>query len=113
MKRLFLVFIVCFLACAGPGGPLPEGIDSSREIIDLGSEARPSARDHRFSPYLKTTTTMHCLLVGGPVDRESGGGPPVHLHYQNPAISQPTLRLIGTDPGRAFLHQGTNIILFG
>jgi hypothetical protein len=109
MKRLFVVFFVFFLGCAGPGGPLPEVIDSPHEPADSIREARS-----RFRPYLKTTTSLHCLLVGGPINRGlAGGGHPVFLSYLNPQTSQPHLRLIGTDLGFAFTHQGSNIILFG
>ncbi len=114
MKRLMIVFILCCLGCAGPaGGPVPEIIDRPREITEIKPESRPIPRDPRFRPYLKATTTLHCLLVGGPVDREDAGGAPVHLHYHNPETYQPNLRLVGTDLGRTFLHRGTNIILFG
>jgi len=109
MKRFFIVLFVSFLGCAGPGGPLPEVIDSPHEPADSIREARS-----RFSPYLKTTTTLHCLLVGGPVNRGlAGGGHPVFLNYLNPQTNQPHLRLIGTDLGFAFMHQGSNIMLFG
>jgi hypothetical protein len=109
MKRFFIVLFIFFLGCAGPGGPLPEVIESTQEPADSIREARS-----HFTHFLKTTTSLHCLLVGGPINRGlAGGGHPVFLSYLNPQTNQPHLRLTGTDLGFAFIHQDTNIMLFG
>lgn len=113
MKHLFVVFFVFFLIGAGPGGQLPRDVDQPQKPAVTREQPTHPATPHRFRPFLKATTTLQCLLLGGPVDRESRIGPPVHLHYLNPKVSQPHLRLVGTDLGFAFAHEGTNIILFG